>query len=53
MDIKNAVQSVKDSLFWGNWNEIQADALRTLLVEVEKVKLLEQENRELRKRLNS
>lgn len=39
--------------FGGNWSEQQADAIRTLLVEVEKVKLLEQENSELRKRLNN
>lgn len=52
MDIKNAVQSVKDSLFWGNWSKVQADALRTLLVEVEKVKILEEENTKLREQLN-
>ena len=52
MTIDEAVKSMRNSLFWGNWNEEQADAIRTLLIEVEKIKLLEQENSELRKRLN-
>lgn len=53
MTINEATESLRNSLFWGNWSEQQADAIRTLLVEVEKVKLLEQENSELRKRLNN
>lgn len=52
MYIKNAIESVKSSLFWGDWTDNQADALRTLLLEVEKVKLLQEENTELRRRLN-
>lgn len=51
MEIKEAIKSVQKSLFWGNWTKTQADALRTLLLEVEKVKMLEEENKELRKRL--
>ena len=44
---KEAIKSVQKSLFWGNWTKTQADALRTLLLEVEKVKMLEEENKEL------
>ena len=51
MEIKEAIKSVQKSLFWGNWTKTQADALRTLLLEVKKVKILEEENKELRKRL--
>lgn len=51
MDIEEAVKSVKDSLIWGNWSKTQADALRTLLLEIEKVKFLEEENTKLRERL--
>lgn len=52
MDIKDAVKSIKDSLFWGSWSKVQADALRTLLLEAEKVRMLEEENAKLRERLN-
>lgn len=52
MDITDAIKSVKDSLFWGNWSNVQAEALRTLLLEVEKVNMLEEENSKLRERLN-
>ena len=51
MDIEDAIKSVKNSLIWGNWSESQAEALRTLLLEAEKVKMLKEENDELRKRL--
>lgn len=51
MDIKEAVQNVKNALIWGCWSETQADALRTLLLEAEKVKFLEEENTKLRERL--
>ena len=46
-----AIESIQNSLFWGNWSKTQAYAIRILLLEVEKVKLLEKENEELRKRL--
>lgn len=51
MNIEQAVYSMKTSLCWGNWGIDQADAIRTLLLEVEKVKILEQENTTLRNRL--
>ena len=51
MKIEQAVESVKKSLVWGSWSAEQADALLTLLLEAEKVKLLEYEIIELRKHL--
>jgi len=51
VNIEQAVYSMKTSLCWGNWGIDQADAIRTLLLEVEKVKILEQENTTLRNRL--
>lgn len=51
MGLDEAVESIQNSLFWCNWSKTQADAIRTLLLEVEKVKLLEKENEELRNRL--
>ena len=51
MKIENAVDSMKKSLFWGDWSLDQVDAIRTLLLEVEKVKVLEEENTVLRNRI--
>jgi len=53
MLIQDAIKAVKTSLVWGSWDENQSNALRTLLLEAEKVKLLTEENAELRKRLSS
>jgi len=52
MKIEHAIESIRNSLFWGTWSTVQADALRTLLLEVEKVKTLEEENDILRKQIN-
>lgn len=51
MDISKAIKSIKTSLFWGDWSQDQADALRTILVEIEKMNILNEENKELRNRL--
>lgn len=51
MKIEQAVENMKNSLVWGSWNESQADAIRTLLLEVEKAKMLEEENTHLRDKL--
>lgn len=29
MSIKEAIESLRNSLFWGNWSNQQADAIRT------------------------
>lgn len=51
LTIESAIYSVKTSLVWGIWSEGQAESLRTLLLEVEKVKLLREENKGLRDRI--
>lgn len=51
MNIEQAIHSMKTSLCWGNWGIDQADAIRTLLLGGERVKILEQENATLRNRL--
>jgi hypothetical protein len=53
MTIEEAIESMKTSLVWGSWSKSQSDAIRTLLLETEKVKMLENENSELRKRINT
>jgi hypothetical protein len=52
MKVEQAVDSMKKSLIWENWSDDQADSIRTLLFEVEKVKVLEEENSALRSRTN-
>ena len=52
MEIEKAINMVKTSLVWCNWTEEQAKAFRALILEAEKVKILEEENAELRKRFN-
>lgn len=52
MEIEKAIKMVKTSLVWCNWTEEQSEAFRTLILEAEKVKILEEENAELRKRFN-
>lgn len=51
LTIESAIYSVKTSLVWGIWSEGQAESLRMLLLEVEKVKLLREENKGLRDRI--
>lgn len=53
MKIDEAVKIVKTGLIWANWSEEQSEAFRTLILEVERVKILEEENAELRKRINN
>lgn len=52
MEREKAINMVKTSLVWCKWTEEQAKAFRTLILEAEKVKILEEENAELRKRFN-
>lgn len=52
MIIEQAVESMKKSLYWENWSTDQADAIRTLLLEIGKIKALEEENEALRNRID-
>ena len=52
MDIERAKEIVKTGFAWANWTPEQKNAFRTLLLECEKVKLLENENFELTNKLN-
>jgi hypothetical protein len=51
MNIETAIDYAQKGLIWANWSPDQAEAIRTLILEVKKVKQLENENTELRYRL--
>ena len=51
MNRNEAVESMQKSLIWGNWEPQNADAIRTMILEVKRIELLEKENKILRRKL--
>lgn len=51
MNRDEAVESMQKSLFWGNWEPQNADAIRTMILEMKRIELLEKENAALRRKL--
>ena len=51
MNRDEAVESMQKSLIWGNWEPQNADAIRTMILEVKRIELLEKENKILRRKL--
>ena len=51
MNRDEAVESMQKSLIWGNWEPQNADAIRTMIMEVKRIELLEKENKILRRKL--
>ena len=51
MNRDEAVESMQKSLIWGNWEPQNADAIRTMILEVKRIELLEKVNKILRRKL--
>lgn len=51
MKTQKTIKSIKDNLLNNDWTKEQADVLRDIIVEMERIKLLDEENRELRQKL--
>ena len=51
MNRDEAVESMQKSLIWGNGEPQNADAIRTMILEVKRIELLEKENKILRRKL--